>query len=83
MASAVIAGFQLPVELACWAAEELPMGGDEVHLTAHQLTPIHVTHGRPGHLDSLPFLFMRRDTRRGIVPALVLASSSSAQPPKP
>lgn len=83
MALAIIAGFQLPVELACWAAEKPPVGGDEVHLMAHQLAPVHVTYDRPGHLDRLPLLFMRRDTRRGVVPALVLASSSSAQPSKP
>ncbi len=83
MALAIMVRFQLAMELACWAAEALPMSSDEVHFTAHQLAPVHVTHGRPGHLDSLPLLLLGHDARCGVVPAPILASSSPAQPAEP
>src|ERR1700722_17524251 len=56
------------------------MRGNQIHLPAHQFTPIQVSHGRPGHLYDLPPVFMRRDARCGIVPSLVLATPGSAQP---
>lgn len=74
------AWFEPAMELARRVAESLPVRGNQVHLPAHQFTPIHVSHGRPGHLYDLPRVFMRRDARCGIVPSLVLAAPGPAQP---
>jgi hypothetical protein len=71
------------MELARWATETLPAGGNKVDLTAHKLTAVHFFHGRPRYLDRLAILLVRSDACGRGVPTLVLTAACPAQHTKP
>lgn len=64
--------------------EARPAGRDQIHLYAHQRTPVQVLDQRPGHLDDIALCLMTCHTRGGRVPAIARRMAArTTQPSEP
>jgi len=63
-------------------SEARPAGRDQIHLYAHQRTPIQVLEQRPRHLDDVALCLVTRHAGGGRVPPIARwVAARTTQPP--